>query len=121
MTAGTGAETDPEAPAAKVRLGPAYWKLWAASVTSNLGDGVALIAYPWLASAVTRNGMLLALIAVAQRLPWLIFRLPAGVMTDRVDRRKIMMTMDILRTAVTVAVALVVLVRQDFLPAPTPS
>ena len=53
----------------KVKLGANYWKLWTASVTSNLGDGVAGIAYPWLASAVTRNAMLIALIAIAQRIP----------------------------------------------------
>ena len=46
-----------------------------------------LIAYPWLASAVTRNPILIALVAVAQRLPWLVFTLPAGVITDRDDRR----------------------------------
>ena len=69
----------------RIALGANYWRLWSASVISNLGDGVALIAYPWLASAVTRNGLLIALIAVAQRLPWLIFTLPAGVITDRVD------------------------------------
>lgn len=46
-----------------------YWKLWSASVVSNLGDGVGLVAYPWLASAVTRNAVLIALIAVVQRLP----------------------------------------------------
>jgi hypothetical protein len=51
-----------------VTLGKNYWKLWTASVTSNLGDGVAVIAYPWLASAVTRNALLIALIAIAQRL-----------------------------------------------------
>ena len=105
-------------PAKKVKLGASYWKLWSASITSNLGDGVAVVAYPWLASAVTRSGMLLALIAVAQRLPWLIFTLPAGVITDRVDRRKIMVTMDVLRAAVTALVAVAVLVRQDVLPAP---
>ena len=44
------AETKP-----KVHLGGRYWRLWTASVISNLGDGVAQIAYPWLASAVTRN------------------------------------------------------------------
>ena len=102
----------------KVRLGGRYWRLWTASVISNLGDGVALIAYPWLASAVTRNGFLIALIAIAQRLPWLIFTLPAGVITDRVDRRKIMVSMDAVRTAVTLAVAFVVLARDNVLPAP---
>ena len=103
---------------APIRLGRNYWRLWTASVISNLGDGVATIAYPWLASAVTRNGFLIGLIAVAQRLPWLVFTLPAGVITDRVDRRKIMVFMDMGRAAVTVVVALVVLARQGVLPAP---
>jgi MFS family permease len=102
----------------RIKLGARYWRLWTASVISNLGDGVALIAYPWLASAVTRNGFLIAAIAIAQRLPWLVFTLPAGVITDRVDRRKIMVSMDIVRTLVTLAVALVVLVKEDVLPAP---
>lgn len=102
----------------KIALGARYWRLWTASVISNLGDGIATIAYPWLASAVTRNGFLIGLIAVAQRLPWLIFTLPAGVITDRVDRRKIMVSMDIVRTLITLVVAFAVLARQDLLPAP---
>ncbi len=80
----------------KIRLGANYWRLWFASVISNLGDGIAVIAYPWLASAVTRDPLLIALIAVAQRLPWLLFTLPAGVITDRVDRRKLMISMDVI-------------------------
>ena len=102
----------------KIALGANYWKLWSASVTSNLGDGVAGIAYPWLASAVTRNAMLIALIAIAQRIPWLIFTLPAGVITDRVDRRKIMTTTSVFRTVLTLGVAVVVFLNQDSLPSP---
>ena len=49
-----------------------------------------------MASAVTRNPLLVALVVVAQRLPWLVFTLPAGVITDRVDRRKAMVAMDML-------------------------
>ena len=71
-------------------LGASYRKLFAASTISNLGDGVGVIAYPWLASAVTRNPLLIALVAVVQRLPWLLFTLPAGVITDRGDRRRLM-------------------------------
>ena len=100
------------------KLGTNYWRLWTASVISNLGDGVAAIAYPWLASAVTRDPVLIALIAVAGRLPWLLFTLPAGVITDRVDRRKIMVAMDFVRAAVTTAIAVAVLVAQDDLPTP---
>lgn len=99
-------------------LGANYWKLWTASVVSNIGDGVAQIAYPWLASAVTRDPLLIALIAVAQRLPWLLFTLPAGVITDRVDRKKIMSWTSVFRTILTGAVAFVVVVQTDMLPTP---
>ncbi len=102
----------------KMKLGANYWRLWTASVISNLGDGVATIAYPWLASAVTRNGFLIGLIAVAQRLPWLLFTLPAGVITDRLDRRRIMVSMDIVRAGLTILVGFAVLARQGALPAP---
>jgi MFS family permease len=100
------------------RLGRNYRRLFTASVVSNLGDGVAVVAYPWLGSAVTRNPLLIALIAAAGRLPWLVFTLPAGVITDRVDRRRAMVTMDVVRGAITVVVALVVLGGQDSLPQP---
>jgi MFS family permease len=100
------------------RLDRRYYKLFWASVVSNLGDGVGLIAYPWLASAVTRDPLLVALVMVAQRLPWLVFTLPAGVITDRVDRRKAMVAMDLCRFALTLVVAFAVLGKQDALPDP---
>jgi MFS family permease len=109
--------TGTEAPV-KASLSRNYWKLWTGSAISNLGDGVSAIAYPWLASAVTRSPVLIALIAVAQRLPWLFFTLPAGVITDRVDRRKLMVTMDVLRGALTVVIAFTVLSAADGLPTP---
>jgi MFS family permease len=112
------AESSDKTAKKKIRLGRNYWKLWIASVTSNLGDGVAGIAYPWLASAVTRNALLIALIAIAQRIPWLVFSLPAGVITDRIDRRKIMTSTSIFRTVLTLTVALVVYLNQDALPSP---
>jgi MFS family permease len=102
----------------RVPLGANYWKLWSSSAVSNLGDGVAQIAYPWLASAVTRSPVLIALIAVMQRLPWLLFSLPAGVITDRVDRRKLMVSMNVFRTAITVVVAVVVFGQSSVLPSP---
>ncbi len=100
------------------RLGRNYFKLFWASTISNLGDGIGTIAYPWLASAVTRNPLLIALVAVVQRLPWLVFSLPAGVVTDRMDRRTIMVRANIARTALTLFVAFIVLGRQDALPGP---
>ena len=55
-----------------------YWKLWLASVITNLGDGVSTVAYPWLASALTRNPLHIAGVTLVVRLPWLLFSLPAG-------------------------------------------
>ncbi|MEP7114458.1 MAG: MFS transporter [Ilumatobacteraceae bacterium] len=98
------------------RLGPSYRKLFVSTVISNIGDGMSLIAYPWLASALTRNPLLIAGVALVQRLPWLIFTLPAGVITDRVDRKKAMVTADFARFGLTLIVALAVLGRQSSLP-----
>ena len=100
----------------RARLGRNYWKLFSASVISNGGDGVGLIAYPWLASAVTRNPLLIGLVSVANRLPWLVFSLPAGVITDRVDRRVTMVVCDTLRAVLTLVVALVVFAARGSLP-----
>lgn len=99
-------------------LGANYWRLWVASVISNFGDGVGVVAYPWLASAVTRNPVHIALVAVATRLPWLIFTLPAGVITDRVDRRLLVAWMDVLRFVFTLGVAFVVLASQGQFASP---
>jgi MFS family permease len=99
-------------------LGPNYWKLWIASVTSNLGDGISVIAYPWLASALTRNPIHIAAVAVVTRLPWLLFSLPAGVVTDRVDRRKLIAWMDMFRFLFALGVAFAVFLTQGQLSSP---
>ena len=99
------------------KLGSSYWKLWSATAISNLGDGVSMVAYPWLASAVTRSPILIAAAGFASRLPWLVFTLHAGVLTDRFDRRKLIVAMDFMRGILTVFVGLVVYFNKDSFPA----
>jgi len=99
------------------KLGSSYWKLWTATAISNLGDGVSMVAYPWLASAVTRSPILIAAAGFASRLPWLIFTLHAGVLTDRFDRRKLIVAMDFMRGLLTVFVGVVVFFNKDSFPA----
>jgi len=101
------------------KLGPNYWKLWTASVVSNLGDGLSGIAYPWLASAITRSPIHLAGMVIATRLPWALFSLPAGVITDRVDRRKLVGWMDSFRFALTLSVAILISFGAGGFPDPT--
>ena len=102
----------------RVQLGGSYRKLYWATAISNVGDGMAMIAYPWLATAITRNPLLIAIVAAAQRLPWMFFTLPAGVITDRVDRRRAIVWMDVLRGTFTAVVAFAVLSEQGTLPTP---
>ena len=94
------------APAAKPRLTSAYWRLWTASTVSNLGDGVDIAALPLLAATLTRDPRLVAGMGVAFTLPWLLFALPAGAIVDRLDRRRVMYRVNLVRTALVAVIAL---------------
>ncbi|MDP9373173.1 MAG: MFS transporter, partial [Chloroflexota bacterium] len=97
-------------------LGPEFRKLWAASAVSNLGDGVALVAAPLLAAALTRDPALVAGLAVAQQLPWLLFALLSGALADRLDRRRAMAAVGAGRAALIGALGIAVLLDHANLP-----
>jgi hypothetical protein len=80
----------------------------AASGMTNLADGIAVVAWGWIASLLTRDALLVALVPVALRLPWVLLALPAGVMTDRVDRRRLIVAMDGLRGLAFLGAALAI-------------
>ncbi|MCE7080992.1 MFS transporter [Streptomyces sp. ST2-7A] len=105
-------------PPARRRLGRNYWRLLSASTAANLGDGLMTVAVVWLASSLTREASLIALVALATRLPWLLFALPAGVITDRIDRRLLVAWADAARFAVVAAFGAALLLHQDGLPTP---
>lgn len=85
-----------------------YRLVFSASAVSNLGDGVSALALPWLATLLTRDAMMIALVSMAQRLPWFLLSLPVGVWTDRMDRRMLMVRADIVRLALTLMVVALV-------------
>lgn len=74
-----------------------YRLLFASGALTNLGDGLVMLAIPWLATLLTRDPVAIAAVAAAGRLPWLFFALPAGVIADQVDRRKLIARADLLR------------------------
>jgi MFS family permease len=82
------------------RLGTPYRWLLASSWVSNIGDGIALAAGPLLIASQTREPMLVALAALLQRLPWLLFGLYAGALADRLDRRLMVITANLIRAGV---------------------
>ncbi|HET9771511.1 MAG TPA: MFS transporter [Acidimicrobiia bacterium] len=87
-------------PVVPARLGPSFRWLLASSWTSNLGDGMALASGPLLVASQTRDPFLVGLALVLQRLPWVFFGLLAGVVADRLDRRRIMVGVHLARAAV---------------------
>src|SRR5829696_3475076 len=97
------------------RLGANYWKLWTASAASNVADGVFWIAFPLLAVRLTDSPVLIAGVAVVGRLPWLVFVLVAGALADRLDRRRTMVAVALLRTAIALAIGLAVMTGTDTL------
>ena len=72
----------------------------ASSWSSNIGDGIALAAGPLLVASQTRNPTLVALAALLQSLPWLLFGLYAGAVADRLDRKVVIVTANTLRVLV---------------------
>ena len=90
------------------RLGTSFRWLLASSWISNVGDGVAIVAGPLLIASQTHDPLLVALAALLQRVPWLLFGLYAGVVADRLDRRLIVVVVDLLRAAVLVALSLMI-------------
>lgn len=87
-------------------MGPAFNRLWASSLVSNLADGVLMAAAPLLAITLTDSTVLISVIGAMVMLPWLLFAMPIGVMVDRVDRRFILAGSNAIRSAVIGAVAL---------------
>lgn len=91
------------------RMGRGFRLLVGSSWTSNLADGINLAAGPLLVASLTRDPRLVALAPLLQQLPWLLFGLYAGALADRLNRKVLVVTVDLLRTAVITSLAVVIL------------
>ena len=97
-------------------LGRRFWTLWAATATSNLGDGITLTTFPLLAVTLTDDAVLIALVAVGRSLPFVMLGLPLGLIVDRFDRRTVTLVSQGLRGGVITAVAFIVAADQASIP-----
>ncbi|WP_281390696.1 MFS transporter [Nocardioides mesophilus] len=89
-------------------LGRGFRWLFAASSVSNAADGVMLAAGPLLVASVTREPLAVAMAVFLQQLPWLLFGVTAGALIDRLDRRRLMVVVDVCRGAVLLALTVTV-------------
>ena len=93
-------------------MGPAFNRMWASSIVSNLSDGILIAAAPLLAISLTDSTVLISAIGASVMLPWLLFAIPIGVLVDRVDRRFIMAGANATRSAVVGVLALLISIDQ---------
>jgi len=91
---------------------PAFRKLWNSMVFSSLGDWLGLLATTALAQELSGGSYATANFAIAgvfiaRLLPAVFLGPIAGVIADRLDRRKLMVAADIFRTALYISIPIV--------------
>jgi MFS family permease len=82
------------------RLGTGFRWLLGASWLTNLGDGVSAAAGPLLVASLTADPFLVSAAALLRWAPPLVFGFYAGVLSDRHDRRRIVLIANAIRTVV---------------------
>ena len=80
--------------------------LWAGMTISLLGDGIYLVAIAFQVLQISNSAAALSIVGVAWTLPQVAFLLVAGVVSDRIDRRAVMVAADVLRAVAIAGVGL---------------
>lgn len=82
-------------PAASLWRHPDFLRLWAGQSVSEIGSVVATVALPLVAVVTLRVSVLqVGLLSAAGTLPFFLFALPAGLVVDSVDKRRLMIGCD---------------------------
>jgi len=79
--------------------------LWTGQAASALGSRASTVAYPLLVLTLTGSPADAGIVGFAATIPYLVLQLPAGVLVDRVDRRRAMIACDAGRMLVLAGVA----------------
>ena len=93
---------------APARLGGSFRWLFASSLVTNVGDGIALAAGPLLIASQTSDAFLVSMAVMARVLPPLLFGFVAGAIADRMDRRRVVIVVNLARAAMLGVLAITV-------------
>ena len=74
---------------------PTFRKLWVASLVSGTCVAAHDTAATWVMNTLTASPFLISLMSTVASLPFLIFTLPAGALADMVDRKKLLVLMNL--------------------------
>jgi MFS family permease len=80
--------------------------LWTGMTVSLLGDGIFYVALPWQVYQLSDAPTALSVVGIAMTVPHVVLLLLGGVVSDRFDRRRVMMAADLLRGAAVGALGL---------------
>jgi hypothetical protein len=83
--------------------------LWVSQSFSDVGNAISTLAVPLLVLALTASPVQAGLVATIGLVATVLCRLPAGVLVDRVDRRRIMLSCDAVRLFAYLALGVAVL------------
>ncbi|HEV2663112.1 MAG TPA: MFS transporter [Ktedonobacteraceae bacterium] len=89
-----------------------FWRYWTGQTISNLGSSITLFALPLLVYKISGSALNLGISSAANMLPYLLFGLLLGAWTDRIDRKRMMILMDIGRAAVIATIPLLAFLGQ---------
>src|SRR4051795_9455686 len=71
--------------------------LWSGMCVSLMGDGIFLVAMAWQVYALSNAPSAPAMVGIAMTVPTILFLLLGGVVSDRIDRRRVMLGADLAR------------------------
>ena len=83
--------------------------LWTGMTTSLIGDGIFIVALAWQVYELSNAPVALSIVGVAMTVPQVLFLLLGGVVSDRLDRRLVMIAADALRALSLIALGLLTL------------
>lgn len=87
---------------------PVFRYLWIATVASNVGGWMYNAASGWLMTNLDADPLIVSLVQVANSLPVFLLALPAGALADMLNKRRLILTLEILTTVFTAVFALLV-------------
>src|ERR1044071_3192126 len=74
---------------------PIFRAVWLASLASNIGIWLGNVGPAWLMTELRPTPVMVTLVQAAASLPVFVFALPAGAVGDAVDRRKLLIVLQI--------------------------
>jgi len=80
---------------------PVFAVLWAATVLGNVGSFMRDVASSWLVTDLSASPTAVALIQTAATLPIFLLAIPAGVLSDILDRRRFLIVVQLLLASVS--------------------